>query len=165
MHVALEEVTEEVISRFEDVIIQTICRLLIPPIQLFALYVIAHGHHSPGGGFQGGCILAASFILLVIAYDLQEMKRRMSEKVNIIFCSLGVIIYSGIGLLCMLLGSNYLDYGILHTILPVEPAEARSLGILGIEIGVGIAVMAVMVSIFLNIASGGEHEEAEEFKE
>ena len=153
------------ISRFEDVIIQTICRLLVPPIQLFALYVIAHGHHSPGGGFQGGCILAASFILLVIAFDLRETKRRMSEKVNIVFCCLGVIIYSGIGLLCVLLGSNFLDYGVLHKILPGDPANARSLGILGVEIGVGIAVMAVMVSIFFNIASGGEHEEAEELRE
>lgn len=153
------------IGRFEDVIIQTICRLLVPPIQLFALYVIAHGHHSPGGGFQGGCILAASFILLVIAFDLKETKRRMSEKLNVAFCSLGVIIYSGIGLLCLILGSNYLDYGILHRILPVDPANARSLGILGVEIGVGIAVMAVMVSIFFNIASGGEHEEAEELPE
>ena len=151
------------ISRFEDVIIQTICRLLVPPIQLFALYVIAHGHHSPGGGFQGGCILGASFILLVIAYDLKEAKKRMSEKINIAYCSIGVFIYAGIGLLCVILGSNYLDYGILQTILPVEQtAAARSLGILGVEIGVGIAVMAVMVSIFMNIASGGEHEEAEE---
>jgi multicomponent Na+:H+ antiporter subunit B len=161
MYPSPKEVTS-MINRFDDVIIQTICRLLVPPIQLFALYVIAHGHHSPGGGFQGGCILAASFILLVIAYDLKEAKQQMSEKTNIIYCCLGVLIYSGIGLLCIILGSNYLDYGILHLILPVEPAAARSLGILGIEIGVGIAVMAVMVSIFMNIASGGEHEDAEE---
>jgi multicomponent Na+:H+ antiporter subunit B len=153
-----------VINRFEDVITQTICRLLVPPIQLFALYVIAHGHYSPGGGFQGGCILGASFILLVIAYDLKEALKRMSEKINVMFCSIGVMIYAGIGLLCVILGSNYLDYGILHSILPVEPAAARSLGILGVEIGVGIAVMAVMVSIFMNIASGGEHEESEELK-
>jgi multicomponent Na+:H+ antiporter subunit B len=153
-----------VINRFDDVIIQTICRLLVPPIQLFALYVIAHGHYSPGGGFQGGCILGASFILLVIAYDLKEASKRMSEKINITYCSIGVIIFSGIGLLCVILGSNYLDYGILDVILPGDPAAARSLGILGIEIGVGIAVMAVMVSIFMNIASGGEHEESEELK-
>ncbi|NVM57303.1 MAG: sodium:proton antiporter, partial [Desulfobacterales bacterium] len=47
-----------------DLIIKTVCRLLIPFIQLFALYVIAHGHHSPGGGFQGGVILGASIMLL-----------------------------------------------------------------------------------------------------
>ncbi|MEK7841714.1 MAG: Na(+)/H(+) antiporter subunit B [Deltaproteobacteria bacterium] len=150
------------IGRLENVIIQTVCRLLIPPIQLFALYVIAHGHYSPGGGFQGGCILGASFILMVIAYDIKEVKRIMSEKINTIFSSLGVIIYSGIGSVCLILGANYLDYGILNKIFSVSPAKARALGILGVEIGVGITVMAVMVSIFLNLASGGEHEEAEE---
>jgi multicomponent Na+:H+ antiporter subunit B len=45
-----------------DLIVTTICRILIPFIQLFGLYVIAHGHHSPGGGFQGGVILGASII-------------------------------------------------------------------------------------------------------
>jgi len=42
-----------------DLIIKTMCRLIVPFIQLFALYVIAHGHHSPGGGIQGGVILGA----------------------------------------------------------------------------------------------------------
>lgn len=147
------------IERFEDVIIQTLCRFLVPFMQLFALYVIAHGHHSPGGGFQGGCILGASFILLCIAYDIKEAKRRMSEKLNLIFCSLGVIIFSGIGVVCLIFGGNYLNYSQLHQLLPVNPIDARSHGILGIEIGVGFAVMAAMVSIFLDIASRGEHEE------
>lgn len=145
-------------ERYEDVTIETICRLLIPPIQLFALYVIAHGHYSPGGGFQGGCILGASFIMMFIAYDIGEVKRRMHEKRNTVLCSVGVLIYAGIGLLCLILGANYLDYGILHTILPAYPAKARALGTLGIEIGVGLAVMSVMISIFLNIATAGEHE-------
>lgn len=150
------------IGRLDNVVIQTICRLLIPPIQLFALYVVAHGHYSPGGGFQGGCILGASFILMVIAYDIKEAKRMMSEKVNTILSSLGVIIYSGIGVVCLILSANYLDYGILNKIMPVTIAEARALGIFGVEVGVGITVMAVMVSIFLNLASGGEHGETEE---
>ena len=150
---------KEMIKDSEGVIIKTVCRLITPIIQLYALYVIAHGHYSPGGGFQGGCILAASFILMVLAYDIKEVKKRMSEKLNTILCSLGVIIFAGIGLLCLILGANYLDYGILHKILPADPTHARSLGILGVEIGVGFTVMAVMVSIFLNIASGGKHEE------
>ncbi|HLA48147.1 MAG TPA: Na(+)/H(+) antiporter subunit B [Nitrospinota bacterium] len=150
------------INRFENIIIQTISRLLIPPIQLYALYVIAHGHYSPGGGFQGGCILGASFILMVIAYDIKETKRMISEKINTIFISLGVIIYSGIGAVCLILGADYLDYGILNKIFSVSPAKARALGTFGVEIGVGITVMAVMVSIFLNLVSGGEHEEAQE---
>jgi multicomponent Na+:H+ antiporter subunit B len=159
MHDAVKE--EAMIRDFEGVIIKTVCRLITPFIQLYGLYVIAHGHYSPGGGFQGGCILAASFILMVLAYDIKEVKKRMSEKLTTIFCSLGVIIYAGIGLLCVILGANFLDYGILHKILPADPVHSRSLGILGVEIGVGFTVMAVMVSIFLNIASGGKHEEGE----
>lgn len=147
------------IRKFESVIIQTFCRILIPFIQLYALYVIAHGHYSPGGGFQGGCILGASFILMVLAYDIKEAKKRIGEKINAILSSLGIIIYAGIGAACLALGANYLDYGILQKILPADPAYARSLGILGVEIGVGFTVTAVMVSIFLNLASGGEHEE------
>jgi multicomponent Na+:H+ antiporter subunit B len=41
----------------------------------------------------------------------------------------------------------------------VNPTEARSFGILGIEIGVGITVMAAMISIFLDLVSRGKHEE------
>lgn len=148
------------IEHFEDLIVQTTCRLLIPFIQLFALYVIAHGHHSPGGGFQGGCILGASFILLCLAYDIRRAKQWMTESLNSLFCCIGVSIYAGIGLVCAALGGNYLDYSRLHKILPVDPVGARSLGILCVEIGVGLTVMAVMLSIYLNVASGGRHEDA-----
>jgi len=139
----------------DDIIIKTVSRVLVPFIQLFALYVIMHGHSSPGGGFQGGVILGASFILLVIIYGLDQAKRRMSEKADAIFSSVGLLIYAGIGALCLILGGNYLNYGELSKILPVGLAEARALGILGIEIGVGIAVMAVMFSIFLDVSTGG----------
>jgi multicomponent Na+:H+ antiporter subunit B len=140
----------------DDVIIRTVARILIPFIQLYALYVIMHGHHSPGGGFQGGVILGASFILYLLTHGLEETKIRMSEIKAGLFSSFGLLIYSGIGLLCLILGSNYLDYGKLSTILKVMPAQARSLGILGVEIGVGLAVMAVMFSIFFDISTGGE---------
>lgn len=146
------------ISPFEDVIIQTVCRILIPFIQLYGLYVIAHGHSSPGGGFQGGVILGASFILLCLSYDLQEIKKRLSQRANVIFLSVGVIIYAGIGIVCLLLGGNYLDYSWLRQILPVDPVEARSIGIFGIEVGVGVTVMAVMISIFLDLASEEEQK-------
>ena len=134
-----------------DVILKTLARLLAPFIVLYALYVVMHGHHSPGGGFQGGVILAASFVLLVISHGLKETRKRMSEKLAGIISSIGVFIYAGIGLLCLILGGNYLDYGKLSKILGVSPAEARSLGILGVEIGVALAVMAVMFTIFIVI--------------
>jgi len=149
-----------VIRRHEDIIIESLARFLAPFIQAFALYVLFLGHYSPGGGFQGGVLMAASFILLVIAYDIKEGKRRFTEKFNIVLNGTGVLVYSGIGLLCLILGGNYLDYSQLAAILPVGPEEARSLGILGVEIGVEITVAAIMVSIFLDLASAGEHEGA-----
>ena len=150
------------IREHEDIVIQTVCRFFIPFMQAYGLYVLAHGHGSPGGGFQGGCILAASFILMTISYDLKEVKRRFSEKLNVLFCSLGVFIYAGTGLVCLLLGGNFLNYGKLSKILPTDPVMARYYGMAAIETGVQITVMAIMVSIFLNLVTAGKHEEAEE---
>ena len=130
------------IQEQESIVIKTVARLLVPFIQIFALYVIMHGHSSPGGGFQGGVILAASFILFAVAYGLDEMKRRFSIKALTVLTSAGVFLYAGIGLLCLLLGENFLDYGVLPVVQP------RSMGMLGIEIGVGITVMAALISIF-----------------
>lgn len=149
----------------DDIIIKTVARILAPFIQLYALYVIMHGHHSPGGGFQGGVILGASMLLLLITHGPEETKRRMSEKWVAGLSSLGLLIYSGIGLLCIILAGNFLDYGRLAGLLNVDTAEARSLGILGVEIGVGLAVMSVMFSIFLNISTGGSVPEDEESKQ
>ena len=151
----------ELVEATDNIIIRTVSRIMIPFIQLYALYVIMHGHHSPGGGFQGGVILGASFILYLLTHGLEEAKTRMSEIKAGMFSAFGLLIYSGIGLLCLILGSNYLDYGKLSTILKVIPAQARSLGILGVEIGVGIAVMAVMYSIFFDISTGGKLPESD----
>jgi len=144
---------------YPDTIIRFIARQLVPFIQLFALYVVAHGHHSPGGGFQGGVILGASFILLAISYDFKIVLGIMNERWNVLLGSLGVLLYAGIGFLCLLLGANFLDYSMLSKVLPAtDTVMARSHGMLGIEIGVAIAVMAIVVSIYLNIVSHGKYD-------
>ena len=148
----------------DDVIVKTLARLLMPFIIAYALYVVMHGHHSPGGGFQGGVILAAGFVLLVISHGLEQTKKRMSEKLAGIISCIGVFIYGGIGVLCLILGGNYLDYGRLKKIMIVDQAQARSLGILGVEIGVALAVMAVMCIIFYAIFTVGESPEDERSK-
>jgi len=150
------------IFRKEDIIVSTISRILVPFIQLYALYVIMHGHYSPGGGFQGGVILGASMVLLLLTRGYDEATGKVSENTVTLLTSAGVLIYAGIGLLCLFFLGNYLDYGKLAALLHVNPARARSLGILGIETGVGIAVMAVMYSIFLDISTGGVLPEDEE---
>ena len=147
------------IRESDDVIVKTLARLLMPFIVVYALYVVMHGHHSPGGGFQGGVILAAGVVLLVISHGIKQTRKRMSEKLAGVISSVGVLIYGGIGVVCLILGGNYLDYGKLSRILNVTPAEARSLGILGVEIGVALAVMAVMCTIFFAIFTVGESSE------
>ncbi|MEW6263677.1 MAG: Na(+)/H(+) antiporter subunit B [Thermodesulfobacteriota bacterium] len=144
----------------DDVVIRTVSRILIPFMQIYSLYVFVHGHGSPGGGFQGGCIMAASFILLAVAFNLREAKKRLKERTNALFCALGVFIYAGTGYLAFLHSGNFLDYGQLGNLLPTDPAKARYYGMAMIELGVQITVMAVMVSIFLDLVTAGKHEKA-----
>ncbi len=143
-----------------DLIINTTCRLLIPVIQLFAFYVVAHGHHSPGGGFQGGVIFGASFILLAIVFDLPAALRRRSEMRTLMVANTGLLIYAGIGLLCLVAGGNFLDYGNLDAILPGSAIDARSHGILGVEIGVAFTVGAIIFVIYANLSSKGTLRES-----
>ena len=140
-----------------DTIIKSVCRILIPFIQIYALYVVAHGDFSPGGGFQGGVIFGSSLILLAISYNLKTLMKRVSEKFLGIFSAMGVLVYVGIGVIAMVLGGHFLDYSRYAPIF--GEAHIRALGMLGVEIGVGMAVTAVMVIIYINIVSAGRHDE------
>jgi multicomponent Na+:H+ antiporter subunit B len=144
-------------SKFgESLIIQTSIRIMVPFIQLFGLYVIVHGHYSPGGGFQGGVILGASFILIGLGYDLKTSTTRMKERVNLLLGNLGALIFTGIAVLCALMGGLFLDYSALDKIIPLGAIEWRSFGIFLVEVGVGLAVMSIMVSLFWDLCSGGD---------
>lgn len=142
-----------------DLVVRTTCRMIIPFIQVFALYVIAHGHYSPGGGFQGGVIMGASLVLFAIGFNLRLALKQMSEKISAFLCALGVMIYAGTGILCMFLKSSFLDYSALAAFFGTDPVASRSFGILIVEIGVGMAVMAVMIILYYNLASAGNHDE------
>ena len=127
-------------------------RLLLPLILLFALYVQFHGDYGPGGGFQAGVIFGAGFILYALIYGMDQARRLMPPWLLRIGVSLGVLIYAGVGLVGLLLGGNYLDYGVLDS---HDPAHGQHLGILLVELGVGITVSAVMVTIFYAFAGRG----------
>jgi multicomponent Na+:H+ antiporter subunit B len=138
------------------IIVGTTCRLAVPVVQIFALYVVAHGHHSPGGGFQGGVMLGASFILIALAGDLDDALSRLSEKSYLSLAALGIMIYAGFGVVPQLLGRNFLDFGVLEKILLTDgPEMARSHSMLGVEVGVALTVMAIMFAIFANLSSRG----------
>ena len=142
----------------DSLIVRQASRFMIPFMQLFALYVIAHGHYSPGGGFQGGVILGASLILLAISFDLKFLLGHWSEKSLMLLVASGVFLYAAVGLACVFMGGNYLDYIVLDPILPGKGDMARSHGILLVEIGVGITVMFSMVAIHINLASNGRFD-------
>ncbi|GAB1535063.1 Na(+)/H(+) antiporter subunit B [Geovibrio sp. ADMFC3] len=132
-----------------DVILRTVARCMVPFILLFAFYVQAHGEISPGGGFQAGVIFASAFILIALAVGKEKAREKFKQKISDFTCSLGLMIYAGIGFITILFGGLFLEYGKL----PFGSAEkGNHLGMIGIELGVGIAVASVMVTIFFEIA-------------
>ena len=150
-----------------NVVVETVARVMIPFIQLFALYVIIHGAGGPGGGFQGGVVFASAFILYVIAFDLAGGRARFPESANTIFSSLGLYLYAGIGLLAIIFSSGaaqYLNYGFIPFTSDFQ--ENRALGMDFVEMGIGITVMAITASIFFDLSrkdeKGSEEEEEEE---
>ncbi len=135
------------------IIIRVSTRILVPFILLFALYVQFHGDFGPGGGFQAGVIFAAGFILYGLVFGVGEAKRVAPPRVVESLIALGVLIYAGTGVVTMLRGGNFLEYGWLGD--PHHPAHGQHLGILLVELGVGIAVCAVMITIFYAFAARG----------
>lgn len=133
----------------EDIILKLVACFLFPFVQLFALYVIMHGKSSPGGGFQGGVILATSIILYSIVFGRQKARDIFPEKINNFLTSLGVLIYALVGIFCMIFGGNYLEY---NTLPFATPQEASKMGILLVEIGIGITVFSVMTACFLELS-------------
>jgi len=140
---------------FESPIVLLGSRLLSPYIMVFGWYVIFHGHYSPGGGFQGGALLAASILLIRVAGGAHLGNLQIKEWINNPIAAIGVFIYFGTGLVAALAGGYFLDYGELP-IPGVEAAWLRYIGILIIEVGIGLTVMAVLVMIYDNIVTGEE---------
>jgi len=80
-------------------IVKTIANILFPFTMIFGLYVIAHGHLTPGGGFQGGAVVASGCALLLVAYSSRWVFTRIKEKRLATFESMGAIGFITIALL------------------------------------------------------------------
>lgn len=143
-------------SQFDSPIVLLGARLLSPYIMLFGLYVIFHGHYSPGGGFQGGTLLAASLLLVRVAGGRRIARLQIQEFATTPLAVIGVSIYFLTGLAAMLTGGYFLDYGSLP-IPGMDPAWLRYTGILIIEVGIGLAVMAILVMIYDNMVKGEDY--------
>jgi len=132
-------------------ILRTVTKELIPLILLFALYVQFHGDFGPGGGFQAGVIAGAAFVLYGLVFGLPAMRRVAPARLIEVLIAVGVLIYAGVGLVALLRGGSFLDYATLAH----DPVHGQHRGIGLIELGVGITVAAVMITIFSSFASRG----------
>jgi multicomponent Na+:H+ antiporter subunit B len=126
------------------VIIRVTTRLLVPFILLFALYVQFHGDFGPGGGFQAGVIFGAGCILYGLVFGVDALLRVVPQLAVRIVATGGLLLYAGVGVAGLLAGGNYLDYSVLGD----TPVAGQHLGILLIELGVGMTVATVVISLY-----------------
>lgn len=131
-------------------VLHVIAKILIPIILLFALYVQFHGDYSPGGGFQAGVIFAAGFILYAMIYGLHAAYAVIAPRLLLLAMAVGVLLYAGTGLVSLLRGGEYLNYNVLAA----DPVAGQHVGIILVELGVGICVAAVMMTIFFSFSEG-----------
>jgi multicomponent Na+:H+ antiporter subunit B len=115
-------------------IVKTVTSLLLPFIVLFAIYIIFYGHISPGGGFQGGVILAMAVIVTILNYE------KFITKLNISYLAaieiIGVSVFIIIGLLAILMGKTF------FTNLGVLP-------LLNVVIAIKVFAAIVLLYVFL----------------
>lgn len=133
----------------QQTLLRVIAKMTIPFILVFGVYVILHGELGPGGGFQGGVILAAGFILYGLVFGADELRRRIPTPIWDSCMALGALLYAGTGLACVFFGGTFLDYGMLQS---SHSGDGEALGMSLVEYGVGLTVCSVMVTIYLMIS-------------
>ena len=131
------------------IIVKKTSQLIAGMIFMYGLYVIAHGHLTPGGGFAGGVILAGSLILVTLAYGGDFLKLMKEEAGTTILESLATILVICVATSGFLFGTkiffnNYLPKGIVGHLV--------SAGVLPLyNIFVGTEVAASIFIIFLSL--------------
>jgi len=127
------------------VIVRTISRLMFPFMLLFGIYIVVHGHLTPGGGFPGGVVIAAAAVMILLAFGIESAQRKISVLQAELAESFGGLMLVGLGLLGVVLSLNF-----LKNVLPLGTVgNLFSAGILPLlNIGVGIKVAAGLVTIF-----------------
>ena len=138
----------------DQVILRVATKIIVPTVLLYALYVQFHGDFGPGGGFQAGVIFAAGIILYALVFGLRRTKKVVPSWVARLAASTGVLIYAGVGVVCLFLGGDFLNYSVLSH----DPEHGQHLGILLVEIGVMTTVLGVMLTIFYFFAARGRED-------
>lgn len=133
----------------DDIILREISLIVIPFIQMYGLYIILHGHLSPGGGFAGGMVLGLSMVLFVLVHGAERTLKKISHDAATVVESLGTAWYIVIGLVGMAKGATFLmNQGAGVNV--GTPGQLLSSGlILLITAGVGVKVASTILTLFM----------------
>ena len=147
-------------SLHDSVIVRRLGGFLIPFMQLFGLYILFFGQYGPGGGFVGGVMLGASLIVGMLIFGPEGQPAAMAKKA-LKGDGLGLIIFAGLGGLCLIGGGEFLNYSSVQIPGLAEPVR-RHLGIMVAQIGVAIdiAVSAISIAVSLSAVSRDEERDA-----
>ncbi len=141
------------LQRKGNLVAEVVTRFMLPVLLIFALYVVFHGHYSPGGGFQGGALVAGAVLLARVVLGRSRSASMFPVGIGRTLGAVGVAIFAGIGGIALASGGAFLQYDQLP--LGLAPMWSRYWGILGVELGVALAVMGTLVSIFDDLGVGG----------
>lgn len=117
--------------------VRSIALLLVGPTVLFGLYMVSHGQITPGGGFQGGVILASAPLLLYLASEYDQFRRATPQKLIEIAEATGAATYILVGGACVAIGGVF-----LQNLFPLGQSGSISGGgmVIPIDLGVGLEV-------------------------
>jgi multisubunit Na+/H+ antiporter MnhB subunit len=137
-------------------IVKTITRLVAGLILLYGIYILAHGHLTPGGGFPGGVVIAGSFILFLLAFGKDIGYRRLRKNAMAFFEPFGGFIFLVVALLGAVVGGlffvNFISKGV--------PLRLFSAGIIPIcNIAIALKVGSALFAIFVAFLILGREEE------
>lgn len=128
-----------------SLIVKTITRLTVGLILLYGIYIVLHGHLSPGGGFAGGVIIALSFIHLVLAFGKEEALKRVTQTWISFFESFGALLFLSIGLVGFIKGAFFSNWAPLG-----KTYDFFSAGIIPLSnIAIGLKVSFGLFAIFM----------------
>lgn len=138
--------------------VKVIMPVIIPFVLLYAAYVLFHGEVSLGGGFQAGALIALAYILYTLVANKRIEHIRVTQPLAMGVGAIGVLIYGVTGLVPLFFGGKFLEYSKLPLVAK-EAAELHSMGIMFIEIGVTVCVMASIITILEAVVErNGLHE-------
>lgn len=140
-------------------IVKTVTRLTVGLILLYGIYIVTHGHVSPGGGFAGGVIIALSFVHLMLAYGKEVALRKISKNVTSFFESIGALMFLSIAILGFMGGYfffNFLDKGEPFRLFSAGTIPLSYLAI-SLKVGAGLfAIFVVLVTLHILQRKEGE---------